>query len=63
MLEETGELEPRISALDDDLSDVDEEQEDESEDELVRYLVIIATISTVLLCDPMSSFMASKALL
>ena len=40
MLEETGELQPRVSALDDDLSDVDEEEEeDESEDEQVRYLV------------------------
>ena len=36
MLEETGELQPRVSALDDDLSDVDEEEEEDSEDEQVR---------------------------
>ena len=35
MLEETGELQPRVSALDDDLSDVDEEEEEDSEDEQV----------------------------
>ena len=34
MLEETGELDPRISALDDDLSDVeDDEDEEESDDD------------------------------
>lgn len=35
MLEETEELLPRVSALDDDLSDVDEEDEEDSEDEQV----------------------------
>ena len=37
MLEETEELLPRVSALDDDLSEVDDEDEEEdSEDEQVR---------------------------
>ena len=46
MLEETGELDPRVSALDDDLSDVDEEEED-SEDEQVRNggVVTIAIVN------------------
>ena len=35
MLEETEELQPRVSALDDDLSDIDEEEEEDSEDEQV----------------------------
>ena len=41
MLEETGELQPRVSALDDDLSDVEEEEEEEdSEDEQVSVLCV-----------------------
>ena len=47
MLEETGELDPRVSALDDDLSDVDEEEEEDSEDEQVRNggVVTIAIVN------------------
>ena len=44
MLEETEELQPRVSALDDDLSDVDEEEDDESEDEQVSDIVIISML-------------------
>ena len=33
MLEETRELQLRVSALDDDLSDVEEEEEEEEEEE------------------------------
>lgn len=38
MLEETEEIQPRVSALDDDLSDIDDEDEEEedSEDEQVK---------------------------
>lgn len=38
MLEEAEQLEPRVSALEEDMDDVESSEEEEEEDEKVRYL-------------------------
>ena len=38
VLEEAEQLEPRVSALEEDMDDVESSEEEEEEDEKVRYL-------------------------